>query len=115
MPRCPDCNKFVSVEMGDPEANLEVSDQEDGSALITGNVHIFTQCGECSTNLSESNLDVEFKIEIQHEEDMTDEGGCEGANFDIESEEVVATDRFEGKGRGAKHFYGAEINVTVKC
>lgn len=103
--------------MGDPEFNLEVSAQEDGSALVTGDVRIHTQCGECFTDLSETNQDVEIEIEVQHQEECSQhEEGTDVVypEFSLE-EEVESEDRYEGKGRGVKHFYGARLSVKVTC
>ena len=78
--RCPDCSKFVSFEEQDPEVDgLEIS--EDGQ--ITGSVRIVNGCAECSTELTESNFDIDVSIEVPkghegegHELEIEDDG-CE--------------------------------------
>ena len=106
MARCPDCNKFVGIEMAEPELNLEVDD--DGS--ITGEVRLVQTCSECGTELAEANLTVEGEVEFVHNSDCKKESSLE-----LDNEEAENDDRFEGKGRYAKHFYVANIHAVVRC
>ena len=104
MPRCPDCNRFVSVEMAEPELDLELGDGE-----VTGSVRLVQTCADCGTELAEANLDVAQSFEFEHDQD-----GCDG-DLLLSDEEVESDDRYEGQGRYAKHFYGANITATVSC
>ena len=113
MPRCPDCNKFVSIEMSDPE----IDSSEVNDSVIQGTVHLTKTCAECSTELAEAYP--EFEIDIQEhvpegkgeeEHDMKED--CE---WSIESEEAENSEKTEGKGRYAKTFYGAGLTFAVKC
>ena len=107
MPRCPDCNKFVSIEMADPELDgLEV----DSDGNVTGSVRLVQTCGECGSELAEANLEVDSSVELKHVADCKKESG-----LSVEDEEAENDDRYEGKGRGAKHFYIANVRATVKC
>ncbi len=106
MPRCPDCNKFVGVEMADPELELEV----DSDGLVTGTVRLVRTCADCNSELAEANVDIEVQAELVHAEGCKQEAGLE-----IEDEEAESDDRYEGKGRGQKHFYVANITGKVKC
>ena len=109
MARCPDCNKFVGIEQEAPEVqSLEISGEED-TATITCEVSLALNCADCSTQLSEATAEHEEEIEVKH--DLPD---CKGA-WEIEEVGCGETDRFEGKGRGARHYYGAEVTAKVTC
>ncbi len=53
MARCSDCNKFVSLELGDsPDMNLDIDDEGN----ITGDVTITRNCAECGTEMKEGQV-----------------------------------------------------------
>lgn len=113
MPRCPSCNKFVSLDTeGDPEIdNLEVSD--DG-LMVTCEVRITNTCVECSDELTEAN----FELEVTEDEDpIIHKDTCreEDRKYDVTEAGFDRTTRQQGKGRGAKTFYGVEVDYTLKC
>lgn len=55
--RCNDCNKFVSLDPGDPQAEgFNVEDK----CVVKGTIQISGNCSECSTEL----LSHEFEIEV---------------------------------------------------
>lgn len=99
--RCPDCNKFVSQEAGDPE----VDDLSYSNGTITGQVHITQNCAECGTLLKEAYLDIEI-----------DSRFCTGDDHEVSLDESVSdTERSEGSGRYRKQFYGADLTVKLTC
>ncbi len=218
MARCPDCNKFVSLEEVEPEVNTLEVDEE---GIIEADVRIVNACADCGTELKEYTFDFDgesddlqsaFEIHKEemaktwttHEPKLLKEGcpehvegqpcrtcGWEGellpplhtdliieeydppqetpqfgkiiasikssnctsliregnqAELDelkqakveskprlpirqmpeyeadktvheltIEETGSERTDRMEGKGRGARHYYGATINYVVRC
>lgn len=69
--RCPDCNKFVSIEIAEPELELEVSDGE-----VTGTVRLVQICAECNTELAEANIEVIIPFGITHKTEGTKERVC---------------------------------------
>jgi Zn ribbon nucleic-acid-binding protein len=119
MARCPDCNKFVGVELGDGEDvdNLEIvcsgieADSEDieENVDLSGEVRLVLNCLECGTELKEATVQLEETIQFTHLIK-----GCQG-EVEIDQNDIQTTDRFEGKGRGAKHFYGVEVTVSLDC
>jgi endogenous inhibitor of DNA gyrase (YacG/DUF329 family) len=114
MARCPDCNKFVPVESGEPEVqSVSVEDSQRDGGKETGNVNaevrLTVVCGECSTELSEAVLTEFAQFELEHKSQ-----DCSG-ELEAEEGDVEATDDYEGKGRGMKHFYGATLSVRVYC
>jgi hypothetical protein len=139
--RCPDCNKFVSFEQGEPEAELEAS-----GASLTGTIRIVLTCQECSTELKESTFDVEQDLQDDAESAIiaalsgltpsvtaTDEErqAWDATEWDYEAEEesTEMTDRRETVSRKTlksgkvverpikfqyqKQFYGYEAQVKV--
>jgi len=115
--RCPDCNKFVGNEQGDPELDLQVDLDRDekgqpGAAQISGNVRLILLCADCNTELAESQRDIETEVSMEHKE-------AESHDATLEDEAAESTDRFDGKpgtpARYRRHYYGAEISGKVSC
>ncbi len=117
MPRCPDCSKFVSLETEtEPEVDgLDVDD--DGT--VTCSVRIVNCCGECSAELTETTLELQDDCTAEVEEHLKPDAGGDtpekGHTLSVEEVSSERTQRVEGKGRGAKTFYGASVDVLVKC
>jgi len=133
MPRCPDCNKFVSLDSEtEPEVDLEVSD--DGT--VTGTAMIVNNCGDCGTEMAAAELEVSIDPESicappppdapppvegappavgeSLEEHLAKLHDPE-ASLEVEDTSRERTDRYEGKGRGQRHYYGARLEVEVTC
>ena len=102
--RCPDCNKFVSIEMAEPELELELGEGE-----VTGTVRLVQTCADCGTELAEANPDIYEPFDFEHKSD-----DCDGKLI-LEDESAENDDKYEGKGRYAKHFYSANITATIRC
>lgn len=112
--RCPDCSKFVSFN--EPEA--EVTGEEvrivavgpKCSVNISAEVRVYLSCGDCGTELKETNISVD--------EDMTTDAN--GVSLDIregdelELDEVLTDPIDEGGGRYAKRYYGALVTFRVR-
>lgn len=110
MARCGDCNKFVSYDQQDPEVeDLEVSD----SGEVTAAVRIVNACDQCGTELRESTLEMSVDLSERLAGHLgSDEGAHELAAEETSSER---TERQEGRGRGARTFYGAKVEFKVTC
>jgi len=111
--RCPDCNRFVSLEQEEPEADVDITSREpivdtQQELTITGSVRLVLVCAECGTEMAEANLDVEEEHTFCHAK-----SGCQGT-VAAETEAELA-DRYEGKGRGMRHFYGVDLTVILEC
>ena len=110
MSRCPDCQKFVSLEMSDPEVE---SCEIDIDGVITATVRIVRVCTECGNEMKEATLEMEYtpnedevKIVEEHQGDaheLTVEDGYEVENLE------------QSGGRYAKSFFGATLSVSVRC
>ncbi len=124
--RCPDCSKFVSYE--DPPTveveSIEISGVEVSETEVTATVtaigRIVLLCAECSSELKDSEFEIEETVghDCTHAADVTDDS--------LEAEEAGSdgTSRLEtldrrGKPiknyRYMKTYYGAEITATVTC
>lgn len=114
--RCPDCNKFVAQETGDPEINvdLDVDTDPPGPPVATfdASAHLAVVCADCGTDLKET--DFEFPGESFSESAVAEHVG-DGHELEAEVENEQATERFEGSGRGQRHFYGVEFDVVLRC
>lgn len=109
--RCNDCNKLCSVEQGEPEIFSDETREEDGSMYVTAEVRLVLTSGCCGSEVAEANLELsELEIDLTHEHDKAK--GAQEFDVDLSAE---ATDRYEGKGRGQRHFYGATVEATAKC
>jgi hypothetical protein len=96
--RCPDCNKFVSLENGEPEEqNLEISHHDGDTFEITGEFRLPRTCSECGTELKEANFLFEFNTNL---EGVTPE---ERENLSIEVEDMEVNE--SGGGRYAKNLF----------
>lgn len=99
--RCPDCQKFVSLEFADPEVDsLEV-----GDGAVSCTVRIVRNCGECGQELKEATL------ELSHDIDHDTEKG----KHTLEVEETGVDQIEEGGGRYKKSYFGASVSFKVEC
>lgn len=109
--RCPNCEKFASLETGEePEIQGdEVQGDEDDGFIITGEVRIVRICQDCGEELKEANLEFEMECPPGFSED--------GWEYELGATATERIDRVNAKGRPikpryAKSFYGAEITAT---
>lgn len=107
--RCPDCNKFVSLETETEEPTLELN-----GSIVSGECHVSRNCADCGTELKAA----DFILEMDVREDMPDcfkEDGQpqEGHDVDVKSSEVDSIE--EGGGRYAKSYYGVSVAFTLEC
>ncbi len=118
--RCPDCNKFVAYEEGEPEVNvLDLDDQGN----INAEVCITLNCAECGTTLKESSFTLEEThitaleehVKDNHPELIKDEKNIDLSIFEIQENGVEFTSRTEGKGRGLKTYYGFSLDYAINC
>ena len=102
MARCPSCNRFVGVEIQEPE--VQELDFNDGEINLS--VRLVKCCSECGEELAEAIAEASHTIE-KHE-DHHDE-------IEVEEHGVTESTRYEGKGQYTKTFYGADVEVYVHC
>lgn len=109
--RCPDCNKFVSFEDGEPE--VESIDVDDAGG-VTASVRVVDTCAECSTELREYTFELEGEPAFEDGKDHDEHGGME-----IEHDDPERTERMSGDAktpfRYRKRFIGVIVHYTVTC
>ncbi len=130
MARCPDCNKFVSLDSSqDPEVTIDV----DETGEVTCAFQIANACEQCGTEMFTADFDTSVSADgiTRSEDEKTLEkflAECKAAketgalaideddeiDLEVDESDLERTDRFEGKGRGARHYYGAKVGFTVK-
>lgn len=111
MARCPDCNKFVSLEPGDPDASSP--DVTDGKLQLQ--VQLDLNCAECGTAIKSATYD----FELEHPNLLTkceaDEEVSEGQHdweFDVEFDEV---DEIRDKRRVLMQLSGKITGTCMQC
>lgn len=104
--RCPDCNKFVGLELQDPEINEEDFDETTGD--ITAEYRIVRVCADCGTELKEATIQFSEQVDGEFLEKHTGEGHSLTADFSAENLEI-------GGGRYQKAFFGIDLRVTATC
>lgn len=116
MPRCPDCNKFVSLDSEtEPEVNVSV----DKEGNVSGTVRIANSCQECSQEMSECT----FEVDVSAPDEVTKHLAKGQHELEVELS-ASRTDRYENKTRTGKiirnpryqkHMYGAEGTIEWTC
>ena len=119
MPRCNDCNRFVSLDSDqDPDSSIEVNE----SGVVEGDVTISNACADCGTELRTASFDVVVEPEaLTSAEGKTlsawlaelTEKEREEVEYELEETGTERTSRSEGKGRGQRTYYGAKIDFDV--
>ncbi len=105
--KCPGCNKFAAQEQGDPEIE-EATIDDKGHVEVSVRIVVLSEC--CNEELKEATLAMEGDLPKEAVEAHTGEA-CE---LEVEAE-AASADKYEGKGRGARHFYGADVTVAASC
>ena len=109
MARCPDCNKFVGLEMQDPETeDIEISADAEGVAL-SQSVRIVRNCAECGTEMKSADLELTDNVTW---EEMGLKAPPEGYGK-VEVEETGVEQIEEGGGRYKKSFFGATVAYKI--
>jgi len=115
--RCPDCNKFASLDTQEPEVEgLEIEDNADGHATVMATVRMVRACADCGTELKETSFDVEAEvtgIPEAHAGLNRPEDGDDGHELEVEDVSIEAT--ATGGGRYAKNMIGFALEFKVTC
>ena len=114
--RCPDCNTFVSVECIAEVESLELDAE---SQTVRAEVRLTLECANCSNELAEVTVEGEDSFDHQHWDEFDKKKkewlADEALELEDDCPEAEFVDRFEGKGRYAKHSYGADVPYGIKC
>ena len=104
--RCPNCSKFVSLEMQEPEENATDFDTETGE--ITADYRIYRTCAECGEEMKEATIEFSDNADPNFMEEHQGESHQLDAVFSAEPLE-------EGGGRYVKSFFGVDLTVEITC
>lgn len=115
MARCPDCNKFVGLENGDPEVDMEMNLEGERKVgvieeqfSVSGTAHLTRNCAECGSELKTADLNLES--EMQTFTHITPE--CDGElHCDFDDGLVDES----GGGRYAKNMISCSVHWSVTC
>jgi hypothetical protein len=108
--RCPDCQKFVSLETeldnGVSDDHLEVSTE---GFTLQFEIHIARNCGECGQMLKETTL--QFSVDEKPEgwADKVKDLDLNDADVDFDDPEETES----GGGRYAKNLIGASVSYKI--
>lgn len=107
--RCPDCNKFVSMDFSDPEVEqITVSEEGEVEATVT----LTRTCADCGNDLKTASLEMTSDLSKECEGHVNAEG-TDTHDLDIKEDDVNQIE--EGGRRYAKSYFGAEICFTITC
>lgn len=101
--RCPDCNRFVSLDTQEPEEQTEptVTNNDNGSATIAAEYTVDRNCGECSQQLKQGNIDFEITVDLDPEKEAGDASHAEHS-LSIDDVEVQMAEESYPKPREVK-------------
>ena len=122
--RCPDCNKFVSLEIGEQEvSNIDVSESD-----ATLEATVMLQCIECGGDMKQWNINITTDLPEEaaaHQVDHPDhelevKADGEGEVSDSYRPRKAPKPRKDGSipkvpMRYQTHFYSFSAEATVKC
>jgi len=101
--RCPDCEKFVSYEMADPEMVQEV---EYDNGNVSAEVRLVKQCADCGAELEETSIYFDQSADFEHDDEH---------EMVADADDPESTERTEGSGRYMKKFLGVSISYKIRC
>lgn len=104
--RCPDCNKFVSLENGEPEEqSLEIEHHDGNIFVVNGEFRLARTCADCGAELKEASFLFEFETEL---EGVMEE---ERENVSVEADGVEVNE--SGGGRYAKNLFSLSGSFRI--
>lgn len=124
MNRCPDCNKFVSLENGEPEFNSCEATLQNGDVLVTVSMRSIRNCADCGTEMKSLESEMEENIPIENFDgfkELSDEDKTKLLKFAEEDDETIELEAEEneasmdeaGGGRYAKNMITTTAKVDV--
>lgn len=107
--RCPECNKFVSMELSD-EVDVESLDYEDLN--IHASIRIYLNCGECGDNLKEGVLEIDDNQDVLTEHAEAHLHRLENYEIELVDIKLEATEKAITRRQTN---YGARVVVKASC
>ena len=110
MNKCNSCGKLCGLEPEEPEAQDPTIERDGhGKVKISGEVEMILNSACCGDQVKSANESYEVEASVDHEFDTDD---CDP---EVEVDDTDAEDRYEGKGRSMRHFYGAVVRGHIDC
>lgn len=122
--RCPDCNKFVGMENGDPQMDSIEATIDGGKISISANATATRNCADCSTELKSLSLDFEAELELKDFPKFNDLSETDKAKFqaaldagtlDLNVEDAGGEMEESGGGRYAKNMITTKFSYSVSA
>ena len=135
---CSGCNKFASIEAEIESCDLEVQNDGNGGATITGTVEMILNSQCCGMEVARASIDADHDIAAEafthgaecdarsghiFEDDDDEDGWLADVQFSIDAD-AEAGERYQDKDRNGKpirnfryqrKFYTADVTGTVSC
>lgn len=112
--RCPECNKWVSLETKEPEVNSVDIDE----LTISTEVRVVRNCVDCDTEMKSMDFNTEKEIEDESWLEVhgpNEDGKYPEGHGDFKISEGSSSMAESGGGRYAKNMIGYDLTVTVTC
>ncbi len=108
--RCPDCNKFVSMETENDGIEGEDISADDQGFNLTFSVTVNRNCADCGTTLKSAQFDFEENEEIDWKAKGVKEEDIGNVEVEIEDPDINES----GGGRYAKNIISCDCAYKVK-
>jgi len=105
--KCEDCGKMASLELEVQSVDAEV---DDGQVTVMAELELVTAC--CSASVGAASVEETVDVEVEH---VSTGDPCPAESYSVSVDFEEGTDWFVGKGRGAVHWWGVEVSLTVTC
>jgi len=107
--RCQSCQKFVSMENGEPEVN----DEELTSGSVFFSVRLTRNCADCGDELKEASFDHAQDHQAELDAHMAEKHEGEDADFELEIGDSEAGE--SGGGRYHKNMIDVHVGYSIRC
>lgn len=105
--RCPDCNKFVSLNR---DEELDLQDEDLGvDSVYTATVRVVDTCAECGAEMLEGLIEIEEDLS-----DIVEPDKHKDHELVLETKVDHDTEVFVVKGRKV-YYHVAELDVRITC
>lgn len=108
--RCPDCSKFVALELCD-EPEIESGPDVDEGGAVSATARLVRSCAECGYEIHEYTFELE---DVSHEAEAETHQGV-GHELEVDELEAESEATEEPGGRFKKSYFGVRLTVPVRC
>lgn len=122
--RCPDCNKFTSLESQDPEVNSIEARLNESIIEITADVHHARNCADCGQELKALDIQPEINIQLseltgwdklsKEDQQRIKSAAKSGSGIELEVDTDDSSYDESGGSRYAKNLITVSVDATLK-